>query len=326
MKRAHFAIALAAGLAGCATPLATRVASPLSAYGRSPDAALACRLLQASRCAYAVAGTGRLDLNNSSYPACSDGSLDRMPIADHAQQVNAVLVELTPNSVIIAYRGTLPPTRGGDARKTLEDWIQDTEAEPVREQGIAGEMHRGFHAAFAQTQGELLAVLAKWNSAGALKGKSIYVTGHSKGGAMAIIAAIHLFNAGYKPKAVYTFAAARAGDSDFQQAYGGKNIETWRYENRFDIVPHLPPNSADGALLQDVFDQAPQLRHDEYQSAGYLMFINWDGHLTASYDGLNGDRILRFKERVAMAGAAETIINAHSSSVGGQYGQAVCGE
>lgn len=326
MKRAHVAIVLAVGLTGCATPLATRVAPPLSAYGRSPDPALACRLLQASRCAYAISGTGRLDRSNSSYPACSDGSLDQTPIADKERQVNAVLVELTTDSVIIAYRGTLPPTGGGDTRKTLEDWIQDTEARPIREQGIAGQMHLGFHTAFVQTRDDLLAVLAKWNGNGALKGKNIYVTGHSKGGAMAIIAAIHLFNAGYKPKAVYTFALARAGDGEFRQGYEDKDMETWRYENRFDIVPHLPPNSADGELLQNLFDQTRPLRHDEYQSVGYLMFINWDGHLTASYDGLNEDRIVGFRERVRMAGTPEAIINAHSSSVGGQYGQAICGE
>lgn len=55
---------------------------------------------------------------------------------------------------------------------------------------------------------------------------------------MAIIATLLLSKQQFEPNAVYTFAAPRAGDVDFAAAYDAKHFNTWRYGNRYDIVPH----------------------------------------------------------------------------------------
>lgn len=54
------------------------------------------------------------------------------------------------------------------------------------------------------------------------------------------------------------------------------------------------------------------------------MFVNWDGHLTASYPTLNDERHARFRERLGAAGAEKAIVEAHSSAPDAQYAQAIC--
>ncbi len=313
-------------LTGCGTQQLTQVATSFEVYGKIPDPGLACKLLEASRCAYAVAEAGNLSTGDANYSTCTDGLRDWRPIDDRHDHINAVLAELTADSVIVAYRGTLPFSKNGNSKETLKDWIQDAEAEQISEDNVDGKMHRGFHTGFSQTWDSLLAVLQEWKEKGELESKKIYVTGHSKGGAMAIIAALHLHNQGFSPEAIYTFAAARAGNQMFVKGYDDKEITTWRYENRFDIVPHLPPNATDRDLLASLLDKIPALRSDEYQSAGYLMFIDWDGHLQADSTGLSDERIKRFYARLREPGAAEAIIGAHSSNKDRQYYQAICGQ
>ena len=325
-KAKRIALCFIALLTGCATQQLTQVATPSEVYGKVPDPGLACKLLEASRCAYAIDETGSLKTGDVNYSTCTDGLREWKPIDDRHEHINAVLAELTADSVIVAYRGTLPPHNDRDRKEVLKDWFQDMEAEQVTEGNIEGRMHDGFHRGFIQTWNSLLGVLQEWKEKGELESKKIYVTGHSKGGAMAIIASLHLYNQGFSPEAVYTFAAARAGNQVFVKGYDVKGITTWRYENRFDIVPHLPPNATDRVLLASLLDKIPALRSDEYQSAGYLMFIDWDGHLRAYSTGLSDERIKRFYARLEEPGAAEVIIGAHSSNKDRQYYQAICGQ
>jgi hypothetical protein len=80
----------------------------------------------------------------------------------------------------------------------------------------------------------------------------LYVTGHSLGGAMAVLAAARLFGRGYeacKPhdlvQGVYTFGQPMVGDRGFADLcardFGSK---LFRHVYRTDVVPHLPPKSA----------------------------------------------------------------------------------
>jgi len=79
--------------------------------------------------------------------------------------------------------------------------------------------------------------------------ESLYVTGHSLGGAMALLAAARIFQGGFDAakrtvKGVYTFGQPMVGDKAF--AEGCKNDFgpiLFRHVYRRDIVPHLPPKS-----------------------------------------------------------------------------------
>jgi len=56
------------------------------------------------------------------------------------------------------------------------------------------------------------------------------------------------------------------------------------------------------------------------------MYIDWSGHLTATYAGLETERKDRFNELIVPSRIAEAVINAHSSGKGDGYGKAVCQE
>jgi hypothetical protein len=320
-------------LAGCALQpqLAPpgKVVDPLKAYGQDQDLGLACRLLMASRCAYAIAATGNLDdKDGDHYWACSAerGVVERREFADGSERINAALIELTPEAVILAFRGTLPPGGNRSDEQVLRDWGADLEADLFTDPAIAGQVHQGFDIAVRSTLADVLGVLNEWKREGRLARKKLYITGHSKGGAMASIAAPLLSGYGFRPDAIYTFAAPRAGDADFKDAYDAKHYNSWRYENRYDVVPHVPPNSTDDELVAKVFADSFREGASRFGSVGNLMYIDWGGHLTATYAGLETERKDRFNELIVPSRIAEAVINAHSSGKGDGYGKAVCQE
>jgi hypothetical protein len=75
--------------------------------------------------------------------------------------------------------------------------------------------------------------------------QNLYVTGHSLGAAMAVIAAARIFvddYASWQPvvRGVYTYGQPMVGDADFCEHYE-RRLELYRHVYRRDVVPHLPP-------------------------------------------------------------------------------------
>lgn len=100
--------------------------------------------------------------------------------------------------------------------------------------GPYGRVHRGTAQALD----------AVWPAvAAALDGEApLWITGHSLGGAMALLAAARV--AAARVQAVHLFGAPRLGDADFAQACeAALGPRTWRYTNHHDVVPRLmgPP-------------------------------------------------------------------------------------
>jgi hypothetical protein len=282
----------------------------------------------ASRCAYAVVATDTLDEGDQgNYWACNAERdvIKRRAFAEGSESINAVLVELTPDAVILAFRGTLPPGNKERPEAVLSDWGEDLKAELRSDPAISGQVHEGFDTAIRSTLDELLKTLKEWKSEGALRGKKIYITGHSKGGAMAAIGALLLSDQQFRPDAVYTFAAPRAGDARFKEGFDAQHINTWRYENRYDIVPHVPPNSSDDAVVAKVFAEQFHVGDAQYGSLGNLMYIDWTGRLTATYPELEEQRKAHFNS-IGLDQIARIVVDAHSSGKGDGYGQAVCRE
>jgi Lipase (class 3) len=312
-------------LCGCSTMLhQPRIVAPELAYGQAPDPFLACTLLRASRCAYAIDKDGKLDPSSKEYAACSSTWSEKKVLSDDGLRLNALLVAAGPDAVIVSYRGTLAPARHADNKRVLKDWVQDADYEPVTEPFIPGRVHHGFLTTVNATFDDLVMTLRQWQERGLLEGKKLYVTGHSKGGAAAPIAAVRLQAAGFTPDAVYTFAAARSGDKAFSKSFERTPYRVWRYENHYDVVPHLPPNSEDGVLVKILIHDSSVHTQEEYEPVGALMFVNWFGHLTATYGDLAADRLARFAAIVEDADIADQVVAAHSSAAHGQYDEAVC--
>jgi hypothetical protein len=106
----------------------------------------------------------------------------------------------------------------------------------------------------------------------------LLVTGHSKGGAVAALAAWNLQKLANIPVKVVTFASAKPGDAGFSDGYRAAGIDHTRYEYNNDIVPHVP--LSEGGFI-DVLSRFPEvgdffgdLRRFKYQPVGRLRYIN----------------------------------------------------
>lgn len=180
----------------------------------------------------------------------------------HVRQIsvvnNALLVVSTAYLIlsrtgrvgVLAFRGTDP----ANGITILAD------AEVTQRPFGVGAVHAGFYAnveavwdevieaidgarrgVFVKKDGESAGLPEKLNT--------LYITGHSLGGAMAVLCAARLFGTGYDDwmikdllKGVYTFGQPMVGDKRFAdggfEQFGDRHF---RHVYRHDLVPHLPP-------------------------------------------------------------------------------------
>lgn len=125
--------------------------------------------------------------------------------------------------VVLAFRGT----------DSLQNWL--TNITVAQRPAYGGLVHTGFADAMDQLW-RTIEPLLQDQQAGTEK--DLYITGHSLGGALAVLAAARLQQAGTPIDAVYTYGAPRVGNLDFYLNY---QPLTYRVVNNNDIVPHVPP-------------------------------------------------------------------------------------
>jgi hypothetical protein len=293
-----------------------------------PDT-LTCRLLCASRIAYAITANG------APVPACPPYDLPASFVmtptgfVSGPSGIDACLVGTNIDGVILAFRGTLPPD-SPNHEQTFEDWLKDADAVLVSQPNIQGKVHTGFWEALDALWPALLAEVERQRAAA--PGKPLYITGHSKGGAMADLAAARLALAGI-PNTVCTFAAAHPGNADFARFFDGlQAIESaTRYEYADDIVPHLPPGLALRHALAtiDKFSKytgelATKAAEDiDYAPVGTLRFIDWSGNVVGDSSTLPISRAVHLAELVVKM-SFDQIIHDHSIDCGGGYAHAIC--
>lgn len=149
--------------------------------------------------------------------------------------VNSVFVGETVDGIVLAFRGTVT--------KSPLDWLQNAALFLQRVDKLPGRVHFGFYRAvqsiWEPTKSAVLEIIQNKTNT------TVYLTGHSKGGAMASLAAIFMNRDVDLPNVtrVVTFASAKPGDSSFQRAYN-KQVNQTSYEFHLDIVPFLPPSQA----------------------------------------------------------------------------------
>jgi triacylglycerol lipase len=128
---------------------------------------------------------------------------------------------------VLSFRGTDPVT--------LPNWLTVVAARLVACADFEGRVHHGFHYALRRTWNQVEAALDE------AADKPLFLTGHSMGGALAVLAGCRLANARRPATATYTFGAPRVGDHHFCRGY---ELPTYRLVNRLDLVPELPLESA----------------------------------------------------------------------------------
>ncbi|MGW8257986.1 MAG: lipase family protein, partial [Thermoguttaceae bacterium] len=110
--------------------------------------------------------------------------------------------------------------------------LTDLDTFLVSEPSYPGRVHSGFADAVDEVFPSVLSLLPA--SSGC---KSLWITGHSLGGAMATLASVRLADAGYSIGGVYTYGSPRVGDRVFRDSYHWPN---YRFVCGNDLVPHLP--------------------------------------------------------------------------------------
>jgi triacylglycerol lipase len=194
---------------------------------RSLDNAFA--MAQASGLAYAVEAEIRVGLPAAIGAAPLDLKIFAIPSHN-----TSVFMALFDESIVVSFRGTI------DA----ENWLTNIQVALVPFRG-GGLIHFGFREALDTVFPQMSDVLQAWSG----KGRTLWITGHSLGGALALLLGAYLRFPADPTKTLprpiaglYTFGQPRVGTHDFCDACD-TNFGNYyfRYVNNRDIVTRVPP-------------------------------------------------------------------------------------
>jgi triacylglycerol lipase len=134
--------------------------------------------------------------------------------------------------VIAAFRGTEPVN--------ADDWLSNVNYHQRTVDRVPGLLHSGFTNDLAEVDGQMITAVKQLAQGERTR---LFLTGHSLGGALAVLAAALLhFREGQRIAGVFTYGQPRLGDSAFSTAFDqALGAVTLRYVNDLDVVPHVPP-------------------------------------------------------------------------------------
>ena len=141
-------------------------------------------------------------------------------VVSHVEPFGFVALNQTSGNVFVVFRGTL----------TLGDWLCDFGF--PQDPHPWGHAERGFSRLYNQCSASVKNAV---QSAG--PGAKVFVTGHSLGAGLAVLATADLANVG---AAMYSFAGPRVGDLAFAAQFRKSVAVAWRLVNTEDIVTTVP--------------------------------------------------------------------------------------
>ena len=144
--------------------------------------------------------------------------------------------------LFIVYRGSQTPW----------DWISNfrifqTKHSLFDANGVPGEVHRGFNAQYTRPdkmrkQPSIAQIIENTLTPNVVAGRTIYIAGHSLGGALATLTAAHVKQLHPETDVhLYSSASPRVGDGQFAKYFTTRQIKAFRIYNTADTVPTLPP-------------------------------------------------------------------------------------
>ncbi len=157
-------------------------------------------------------------------------------------------VAYSKDAIVVSFRGTT----------NINDWLTNSDTILVSPKPGLPKVHSGFLRALCIVWDNLLAILEKVQ-----KTQTLWLTGHSLGGALATVAAARFALELDKPLAgVYTFGQPRVGDREFARDLNAiLKSRFFRFVNNSDLVTRVPS------------------RVRGYSHVGSLRFFDDDGEL-----------------------------------------------
>jgi triacylglycerol lipase len=135
-------------------------------------------------------------------------------------------------NIYVVFRGT----------KTVVEWFDDAQLGQVPYTFLpsGGLTEQGFTSVYATIHDEIVQTVNQLAQSGSFT--TLYVTGHSLGGALAVLAAPELAKATpFASPVMYSFAGPRTGNPKFGLSSYDPNVATsWRVVNTNDLIPKLP--------------------------------------------------------------------------------------
>ena len=169
---------------------------------------------------------GKLGLSDPDVFKTSDSGLGDIGFVAHVGQ-----------NVVVAIRGT----------DDIEDWKSNVDFTKISRLG--SKVHKGFWEGMQGILDPILTAIRRLD----YQGKTLWLTGHSRGGGLATLLAQQLYkkfstsDPDLVPKNVFTFGAPRVGNLEFYYRYKLRTHphKTVVFINESDPVPNIPPRDFD---------------------------------------------------------------------------------
>jgi len=152
-----------------------------------------------------------------------------MEFAEHYRRLEPFRMDGTFGFVASNEQNVVVALRGTDE---VLDWVTNLTVAQIA--GYGGCVHRGFCDSLDQAWNEILVRVTSLLD----NDQTLWVAGHSLGGALATIAAARLMREGLEPYVTCTFGSPRVFDP---KAAAGYLPRLYRFVNKGDAVPSVPP-------------------------------------------------------------------------------------
>jgi triacylglycerol lipase len=170
-------------------------------------------------------------------------------------------VAASDDMILVAFRGTEP--------SKIRDWLSDSNTPVIPGPAGKGFVHLGFSRALASVYPEIRAKVQDVHT----NDQTLWFTGHSLGGALAMLAAAMMFLEDPKLLAdgVYTFGQPRTCDrllaGIHDEAFASRHF---RFVNNNDVVPQVPPEPVFHHVNALMYFDAKGKLHEKMSFVGKL--------------------------------------------------------
>ena len=196
-------------------------------------------------------------------------------------------VAIAEDNLVVAFRSTASDDGWGVTLNVLTDLRATPKKISFIDDGVSNaqeyrklKVHSGFHNEHLRYRDRILEYIAQHPD------KDIYVTGHSLGGALAILSSFDIAVHTQRPVTVFTFGQPRVGKGKFREVYDSLVPDSYRVVVDRDPIPRVPGMLLNyehvGKLLQ-LNPDGTQLAPEEIQSSAIFKALDLPKHIIGSY-------------------------------------------